>query len=124
MPPLNSCTSIENIIKSNAQIDIPQYVIHLSALQAQQFVEVWEGAMAAVEAKSQELQGMSAVGADIESVKSQLEEHKVRQTTRPFFHFLFFQLCHFIFNFVSSFGFSSILPLDHVHILAILPSYL
>ena len=34
--------------------------------------------MAVVEAKSQELQGMSAVGVDIESVKNQLEEHKVR----------------------------------------------
>ena len=72
--------------------------------------------MAAVETKSQELQGMSAVGADIESVKSQLEEHKVRQPTCPFFHFLFFSILslhsvfvflfsHFIFNFVSSFGF-------------------
>ena len=37
----------------------------------------WEVAMAAVHAKSQELEGMSSVGADIESVKSQLEEHKV-----------------------------------------------
>ena len=52
--------------------------------------------MAAVEAKSQELQGMSAVGADIESVKSQLEEHKVRQTLIHFFTFSFFQFCHFI----------------------------
>ena len=34
--------------------------------------------MAGVEAKGQELQGMSAVGVDIESVKNQLEEHKVR----------------------------------------------
>ena len=33
--------------------------------------------MGAVEAKSQELEGMSVVGADIESVKNQLEEHKV-----------------------------------------------
>ena len=41
-------------------------------------MEQWEAAMAGVEAKSQELQGMSAVGVDIESVKNQLEEHKVR----------------------------------------------
>ena len=34
--------------------------------------------MEAVAQKSEELQQMSAVGADIDSVKSQLEEHKVR----------------------------------------------
>ncbi|CAI8055159.1 Dystonin, partial [Geodia barretti] len=47
--------------------------------QAREFVEQWEAAMAGVEAKSQELQGMSAVGVDIESVKNQLEEHKISE---------------------------------------------
>ena len=37
----------------------------------------WEAGMEAVALKSEELQQMSPVGADIDIVKNQLEEHKV-----------------------------------------------
>lgn len=46
-------------------------------MQAKRFVRSWEAGMEAVAQKSEELQQMSAVGADIDSVKCQLEEHKV-----------------------------------------------
>ena len=47
-------------------------------MQAKRFVSSWEAGMEAVAQKSEELQQMSAVGADIDIVKCQLEEHKVR----------------------------------------------
>ena len=47
--------------------------------QAKRFAGSWEVAMEAVALKSEELQMMSAVGADIDIVKTQLEEHKVSE---------------------------------------------
>ena len=49
----------------------------MSFQQASEFAAAWDGVMAAIAGKSEELQELATVGVDIDVVKSQLEEYKV-----------------------------------------------
>ena len=55
-------------------------VLEDGLVQATSFATDWSDAMAAITAKNSELEQLPPVGVDIDTVKTQLEEYKVKQS--------------------------------------------
>lgn len=72
---MKQCSSAyEDLVRSaNAR----KRVLDDGLVQATNFATDWSDAMAAITAKHSELEQLSAVGVDIDTVKTQLEEYKV-----------------------------------------------
>lgn len=70
-----SSSGYENLVRS---ADSRKRVLEDGLVQATNFATAWSETMATITAKHTELEQLSPVGVDIDTVKTQLEEYKVK----------------------------------------------